>query len=114
MDEKTLLKISLIVALLGLSVLAVLSHYISAEEKKIALISVQDRDSDVRIQGTVSSVRQGDSVQMIEVAQASSISVVVFGDSLVESGQTVEVVGEVKEYKGRSELLAKEITVVDT
>ena len=115
MKEKTLLTIALISSLIGILVLFFVSGSIEVEEKKIAELDLEKLDSDVRIRGVVSSVRDLDKIMILDVAQPQTVNVMLFkeGNINVSKGDFVDLEGELREYEGKREIIANQIEVFE-
>lgn len=117
MKEKTLLKIALIVAVLGTSVLFFASSNLEVDEKTIDKINKDNLDENVKINGVVSRITELNSTTFIEITQPSSIDVVVFkdkqGNLSIKEGSRIEIMGKIEEYEGNLEIIAYRIRVVD-
>lgn len=112
MKETTLLKIALICSLIGLVVLYFISIKIEVKDYKPGILNKNIGD-DVKLAGTVKKITDTGDVVLIEVSRQSPVTVVLFsGDNLkLKKGDGIEVIGEVQEYKGRNEVIAKKIRV---
>ena len=66
-------------------------------------------DEKIRINGVVKNVIEKDKVMLITIENSCSALVVSFDDVSVKEGDNIEVVGTVKEYKGKTEVVAEEI-----
>ncbi|MDO8656538.1 MAG: OB-fold nucleic acid binding domain-containing protein [Nanoarchaeota archaeon] len=111
MEEKTLLQVSLIMVLLGLTFL-----YFYAQEVQIPTAQQLGNlppEEEVRLQGVISRVSQQDRVAFIELQgeRVETIDVVLFADEDVylQEGDYVEITGTVEEYQGKKEVIASKI-----
>ena len=114
MKETTLLKIALICSLVGLITLYFISTRIEIKDYKPNILNKNIGD-DVRLMGTVTKITDRENVVFIEVNQQSPITVVLFADDdnlKLNSGDSVEVIGEVQEYNGKNEIIAQKIRVI--
>ncbi len=113
MKEKTLLKISLICALVGLYALFLINERISVDSKTIAEINSTLLEKDISVRGEITRVTQTDGLYLINIKDKSNkeITIVVFRDQELElkKGNIVNVEGTIKDYKGNLEILAKKI-----
>lgn len=103
MDEKTLLKISLICSVIGIFIIFIFADKLEPSLVKISDISKSFADQDVKVRGTVVSSRVTSSVLMLDIKdETGTIKVVAFNkeDFNTGNGQPVEVLGKVTEYKG--------------
>lgn len=113
MKENTLLKIALISSLIGLIALYFISDKLDIKHYSLTKINSNVGD-DVKLKGIVKNVRKSDKVTFIEVEQNVPSNIVVLGRENINitSGDFVEVIGEVQEYKGGEEIIANRIRVV--
>jgi aspartyl/asparaginyl-tRNA synthetase len=113
MKETTLLKIALICSLIGLIALYFISTKIEVKDYKPILN--KNIGEDVKLIGIVTKITDKGNVVFIEVNQQNPITVVLFteDDNLkLNSGDNVEVIGEVQEYNGKNEIIAQKIRVI--
>lgn len=116
METKNLLRISIIIAVIGIAALFFITN-ISIEKVDIADAG-KYMGSSVKIEGNINSVfTSKDGHVFFKVSDNSgSIDVVAFknynldGVYNLKKGQEIEVRGIVQEYKGKLEIIAKEIT----
>jgi DNA/RNA endonuclease YhcR with UshA esterase domain len=112
MQDETLLRIALVCSVLGLVVLYAWQSKIEIPEAKAA--SLGDYvGRDVKLAGSVVSVKNYDKVAYLKVMQPSAVSVVLFRDSnfSIPNGTQVEITGEVTEYQGKLQLVASKIKI---
>jgi aspartyl/asparaginyl-tRNA synthetase len=114
MKESTLLKIALICSLVGLTALYFTSTRIEVKDYRPSLLNKNIGD-DVKLNGFVSKITDKGNVIFIDVNQQYPITVVLFTDDdnlKLKSGDNIEVIGEVQEYKGKTEIIAEKIRVI--
>ena len=115
MDEKNLLKVALICSIIGIFIIFILSDKLEPSLIRIADVSEDIIEQSVKIQGKIVSLRNTPSVLIFDVKDDSgSIKVVAFndGNSQLNNGQRVKILGDVTEYKGMLEIEAKKIESV--
>ena len=115
MDEKNLLKVALICGLIGIFIILILSNNLEPSSTKISDISSSFVDQTVKIQGELSSIKITSSVVMLDIKDDTGvIKVVSFDQDILDlnKGETVEIIGDVTEYKGVLEIEAKSIKSV--
>ena len=107
MNEISLVKLSLAVSFFGLFLLFIFSLFAEAEETAIADLGVAE-EKDVMIKGRVTAIKDFDNLAVVEVAEIKSATVVVFDRQMLNFmvGDNVAVTGEVKDYKGKKEIVA--------
>ena len=113
MKENTLLKIALICSLVGLIALYFISTKIEVKDYKPNFN--KNIGDDVKLKGTITKITDAGNVVFIDVSQQNPITVVLFtGDDKLEliSGDNIEVIGELQEYKGKDEIIAQRIRVI--
>ena len=112
-----ILKISIVVAIVGLIALFFISRIFTEEVTEISELKIGQME---RISGMVTSVYVSrDSHVFLKVADnTGEITVVAFKNSNIdeayelEIGEEVSVLGRVDEYKGNLEIIAKEISKI--
>ena len=112
-----IIKISIVVALIGIVALVFLVRY---NEQNTVKISDLKQGQIEKVTGMVNSVYVSkDSNVFMKVADSSGeISVVAFKSSNIDSvydievGDQISVLGRVEEYKGALEIIAKDISKV--
>ena len=69
----------------------------------------------MRIKGVVSSVRDLGEIMILDIAQPQTINVMLFkdGNISINKGDFVDLEGELKEYKGKKEIIANQIEVFE-
>ena len=115
MHENNLLKVALMCSIVGIFVI-----FIFADRLEPSLISISDVsdsfiDQSVKIRGKIDSIKDGSSILILNVKDdTGSIKVVMFdGEGFeLKKGEMVEVLGEVKEYRGGFEVEAKRVISV--
>ena len=116
MQEKTLLKIALIVSLVGLLLLYLISDNIIINEKNIERITLDNKDEFVKVRGLVNKLTDTDKVTIMEIMQPTEITVVLFkGENKptpIQEGNEVEIIGKVDEYEGKLEIIAHRARIV--
>lgn len=114
MKETTLLKIALICSLAGLIILYLISAKIEVRNYNPNPLN-KNIGEDVKLIGVVTKVSDRGNVVFVEVNQQNPVTVVLFADSdnlKLNSGDNVEVLGEVQEYNGKDEIIAQKIRIV--
>jgi len=113
MEEKTLVKLSLICGFFGLFLLFIAFIFVEAEEVGISGIEAIE-EKDVKIRGEVISIKDFDSLTVVEIAEIKSVNVVVFDKRLIEFevGDKITVSGELRDYKGEKEIIAENIKII--
>jgi len=114
MDDSALIKVSLIVSLLGIFLLFIISDNINLEYSDIGNIKTQDEGRIVRIKGVVKSVRNSEGMIIVEVMQENIVPVVIFKEnniSNINKNSFLDIEGEVRNYKGKPEIIADKVKV---
>ncbi|MBT3813904.1 hypothetical protein HOE37_05245 [Candidatus Woesearchaeota archaeon] len=111
MQEKTILKTSLIVVLVGLAFL-----FFYAEEIDLKAINNVDESNSgesIKLTGTISKLTTSDKVAFIELEGQQTIKtdVILFSSENVylQEGDYVEIYGTVEEYNSEKEIIASKI-----
>lgn len=108
MDEKTLLKISLLTSIIGTILLFFISLSITENEQSFQL--VKDGDYTV-ISGKIGKVSSTGNVTFVTMYQTKPVTAVIFEKEYLNlaEGDSVEMRGNVKDYNGQKEFVAEEI-----
>lgn len=109
MKTKSLLKLSLIVALIGTFVIIILANNLEPKVRKIETINEKSLDEWVKIQGTIVQDYTKENLKIITVNDGTaSINCILRkkSDSFNENlkGKRVEILGKVIEYKDEIEI----------
>lgn len=111
MQEKTLIKISLMVTIVGLTFLFVYGQTLDLEFAPD--LETSTTTEKVAMKGTVKNLKVTDKAVFFELEGEKIVQtdVVLFADSSVylREGDHVELTGQVEEYKGKKELIAEKI-----
>ncbi len=111
MDERTLLRISLLCSVVGLFALFLISSFSSIDSIDIGKIDGTEPYA-LKVYGTVESVRSAGEGQVIVILQPSSIDVFASSPTAVQRGDVVEVIGRAEQYEGDAQMIAERIRVV--
>lgn len=108
MQEKTLLKISLITSISGIALLFLLSAGAEKNEKPFQLA---EDGSRAVVSGRIARVSSSGNLTFLSIYQSEPVGAVIIGKSHVslEEGDYVEVRGAVENYNGKKELVIEEI-----
>lgn len=118
MEEKTLVYISLATVVVGIAVIFLANRLFQPE-----LINVSDVTTDynvVRIQGKIidATVSKSETVFLKVQDSTGTIDVVIFKGTLdtskLEEGMNIEVLGKPDIYRGKIEVIANSIQVLDS
>jgi len=114
MREKTLLKIALIAANIGVIILFIFSQQ---EEKKIVIKSIEETAGQkiVKVQGKITKITDKEKVAFMEILweKPETVEVVLFKDQNISlrQGDYVEIEGTVEEYKGKKEIIGSKVVL---
>ncbi len=106
----------MVTAVIGIVVLFIISQVYKLEYTKTYDITQNQIGRDVRVKGTINSVKEFGKTFLIEVSEEKPITVVVFRDGSnnnFSEGSRIEVFGQVREYKGKLEIVAEKVITVD-
>lgn len=115
MNEKNLLTIALVCSLIGILTLFYISNTVELEEKSISELDAVEAGQNVRVKGVISQAKDLDKIMLIDVVQPQTINVMIFKDGNISlnKGDFVELIGELREYKGKKEIIANKIEVLE-
>jgi len=108
MQEKTLLKISLITSITGVALLFALSLGMEKQEKPFQLLNEEDYST---ISGKIAKVSAMENITFITIYQNTPVNAVIIGKGYLNlrEGDSVEMSGTVQNYEGKKEFVAEEI-----
>ena len=111
MQEKTFLKIAILTSVIGILLLLFIVENSKIEISNISDITKSSIDSQVRIQGFISSIRSTSSSTILTVNDVtSSIKVIIFAKNLdLSKNDYVEITGKIQEYENNLEILTSNI-----
>ncbi len=113
MQEKTILRIAVIVSILGLGFLFIYSS-------QLDLAAIEDLDAvgvkeNVQLRGKINSVRVTEKATFLELEGEKVVNtdIILFPKEnvFIKEGDYVEVFGLVEEYNGKKEVVASRIVV---
>lgn len=110
MQEKTLLKLSLFCAIIGVIILLYLSQKVKFPESPLF-----EEDSNYNVKGTIARVTQMEKVTYIDLQKEDELTVILFKDYPVDlhQGDYVEIIGKAsKDEKGTLQLIGKEVRII--
>jgi RecJ-like exonuclease len=111
MNEKTLLKISLIFSILGILLILFISENTSIDLSNISEITKENIDEKVRIQGIVTNIVETESLTILNVKDnTGKITIIIFEIGIgLQKDQRVEIIGSVTDYEDQLEIMADQI-----
>jgi DNA/RNA endonuclease YhcR with UshA esterase domain len=111
MQEKTILKISILITLIGLMILFVLSE--SLELNVVNKIDQVPAEEEVKMSGIIGKVTNSEKVTFLklEAEKKEFVDVLLFQSEplSLHQGDYVEITGTVEEYEGKKEIIANKI-----
>lgn len=114
-QEKMIIRIALVCALVGLTALFIISKHFDPKEYSIKDVRKERLNSLVKVSGVVESVRDTPKVLIITLEENKErIKIVAFkeGRVAVKKNQVIEIEGRLTEYEGEIEIEADRIKVL--
>ncbi|MBW3013279.1 hypothetical protein KY325_05120 [Candidatus Woesearchaeota archaeon] len=111
MKQKTLFKIALICALVGIFLIYLISTTSDIEQTSIFGAKYID-EGVVKVKGTIDEIEKLGGITILRISSRETIPAVVFeGMDLdqIQTGDAVEIIGEIDSYNGKKQLVVKEI-----
>ncbi len=112
MNNKTLLKISLIISIIGTFILLILANTLPIKQYKIKDINDNLIDKKIQIQGQITNIKNYDALKIITIKdKTASINTIYYTNNKLNltKNQTITVIGTVREYKQELEIQADKI-----
>ena len=118
MNDIKLLRIALVIGIAGIVALFFLSKAIQADSISIGKITEQEIGRKIMVEGIIESVAEKKSTVLFDIQEQDtpeSISVILFGKSSqpFKKGSEVRVIGTVKDYNGKLEIVAEKINTIE-
>jgi RecJ-like exonuclease len=105
METRTLLKLSLVVALVSTFIIVILANNLEPETKSIETINEKSLDEWIKIQGTVTQETAIETLKIITVNDGTaSINCIFRQKSDSFKDKQVEILGKIIDYKGELEI----------
>lgn len=112
---KNLLSLSLVSSILGILIISFLANNLEPNLKNISEIDERSLEEVVRVQGKIILVRKYETLSVFTLDDGTGKIDVVFYENIgLEKDKTVEVIGKVIEYKGKIEIEANKIKILET
>jgi len=115
MQEKTLLKISLITSLIGILILLLILDKIDVSDSNINLINKTSLDEQVKIKGEITRITETPGLYILNIKDnTGNIDIIIFKEDKIdlEKGSIIQVEGQVTEYQSKIEIIAKKIIIL--
>lgn len=110
MEDKTLLKISLICSIFGILTLIFISHKIEIPITDIKEINKDQLDQKIKIKGEISSITPLDDLTILIIDDSTGeIKAILFDKIELKQNTIVEISGTIEEYKGEVEIIIDNI-----
>lgn len=110
MEDKTLLKVSLICSILGILILIFISHKIEIPITDIREINKDQLDQKIKVRGEISSITSLDDITILTIDDSTGeIKTVLFDKIDLKQNTVVEISGTIEEYKGEIEIIIDDI-----
>jgi len=113
--EQNLQKICLIISILGIFSLFFISQKLQPKDLEIEQISKQYLNQEIKVNGSITSIKDKISLTLIELSSGSSkIDVVIYKEDIkeIKKGSNIEVVGILNQYNNQLQINAKKITII--
>ena len=115
MNEKLLLKISFITAIIGILILLFILQKIELSKVNLNNITKNDIDKKIKIKGELISITETPGLYILNVKDFSGeIAVIAFKEEKLDlkKGDILEIEGQITGYQDKIEIIAKKITIL--
>ncbi len=112
MEDKTLLKLSLIVSLTGILFLMIISDNMEIKEYKIKDLTKKQVNKDIKVKGTITKVTETPGLYIFNINDnTGDITAILFKEDPINLTVSQEVIleGKLVEYKDRLEINVQQI-----
>ena len=111
LPDTTLLRISLIISLIGLTGIGTIFFTAQAPLATIQEAKALPDHEPVRVQGTITSFTSKNGLSIMTIENTCTITATTSGQALVAEGMEIEATGTLGTYKGERELQLDELTI---
>ncbi|MCX8194013.1 MAG: OB-fold nucleic acid binding domain-containing protein [Candidatus Pacearchaeota archaeon] len=112
METKKLLKLSIVIALITIFLITILANSTEPKTRVIETITERNLDEWVKIEGTVTQVRDFETLKIITVNdKTASINCILRKKSNISEKSYVEIIGKVIDYKGELEIEISQLKI---
>lgn len=116
MEDKTLLRIALIVSLLGLIIIYLLFQNLSQPISEEKLDQLPEK-SWLKVRGEIKEIKEGEKVSFLKLSYQNpeEIDIVLFKgkNSALKKGDIIEIEGNIETYKDKKQLVASQVTLIN-
>ena len=115
MEDKQLLKLSLITAIIGLISMLYLADALQLKLTNVEEININMLEKNVKVKGTIVSVKTMKTIQLLELEDLTGkIQVVIFDVApKIKRGSYLEIEGKVSKYENNLQINADSIKEVN-
>jgi len=109
-----LLNLSYILVFIGISILFIINKVSTINNSSISSINIKDLDKTVKISGSISSIRNLNSISILTVHdKTGSISITIFKPNIqLNKDNFIEIEGKVSKYQNKPQIIANSIKVI--
>lgn len=114
MEEKVLLKLSLIVSLTGILILIFISNSIEIKEYKISELNKDTIGKDVKVEGRITRITETPGLYIFNIEdETGEITAIAFKEDPINLTKDIQVIleGKIIEYKNKLEIEVQQITI---
>ena len=114
MNQTSLIKLSLTISLLGIFSLLTILEYSTIQLYQIKDINKDLLETKVKIQGTITNIKETPGLYILNIKDTSIITVIIFKEDPIniKKNSKVEIEGKVTEYNKELEIIADKITTL--
>ncbi|MEM4153037.1 MAG: OB-fold nucleic acid binding domain-containing protein [Candidatus Pacearchaeota archaeon] len=113
METKKLLKLSIVIALITIFLIAILANNLEPKTKAIETITERNLDEWVKIQGKVTHIKETETLKILTINDGTAAINCIFRKKLnINENSHVEIIGKVIDYKGELEIEISQIKIL--
>lgn len=113
MNEQAMTKLSLLTSLTGIIALVLFACYAEPETIRPEQVTLNLTSKLVRTEGKITDIRDNPDIKILELNNVLNAVVFTKGNLKIDKNQKVALVGKVKEYKGKPEIVVQRIEIKD-
>ena len=110
MEEK-LLRLSFVIAIIGIISLFCLLQIIDQDIEENEIADSQAGENQIKLIGIVDKLSSYEDVTFLTISRTETLEIIAFDNVTIEKGARVEVIGTISEQEGQKEVIASRIRV---
>jgi hypothetical protein len=112
MEDKHILILSIITAIIGIIALFIIMQNTEIKNKHIALLNNDDLDKKIKLNGKIISVNNNEKITIVKLETIQEIDIIIFENLSIKKNNKIEVIGTISEYNKKYQINAESIRYI--